>query len=57
MIVADAAEQRFDVRVDRVVASDGDAAAAAVRHLLAVSSIVPGTSSVVGPPPTLRPVT
>jgi len=33
MIVADPAEKRFDVRVDGVIASDGDADAAAVRHL------------------------
>ena len=33
MIVADAAEQRLDVGINRVVASDGDAAAATVRHL------------------------
>ena len=57
MIVADAFEQRLDVRVDRVIAANGDAVASAVRDLLAASSIVPGTPSVVGPLPALRPVT
>ena len=33
MIVADATEQRFDVRVNGMVASDSDAAAAALGHL------------------------
>ena len=57
LFVADPVEQRLDVRVDGMVAPDRDAAAAAFVTSRAVSSIVPGTLSVVGRPSTLRPVT
>jgi hypothetical protein len=57
MTVADATEERLDLGIEGVIASDGDAVSAALVYFSGVRSIVPGTSSVVGSPSTLRPVT